>query len=63
MTEPKNLDGWMQRFRDRIEEARISNLTGAEREALVASIRKDANIILDGMDVPSAWADIGYRAR
>jgi hypothetical protein len=33
---PTNLDGWKRRFRDQIEEARLAQLTDAEREVLVA---------------------------
>ena len=42
MTEPTptNLESWRRRFRDQIEQAQRSQLTLAEREELVAFVRK-----------------------
>ena len=63
MTEPTptNLEGWKRQFRAAIEQARLSQLTAVERAALVASIRRDADMITDVPEADDPWSSIGYR--
>jgi hypothetical protein len=62
MTEPANLESWKRRFRDLIEQARLSELTPVERAALVASIRREADMITEPVPEPDdPWTSIGYR--
>jgi hypothetical protein len=64
MTEPTptNLEGWRRRFRAAIEQARLAQLTPVERAALVASIRRDADLITEPIpERDDPWGSIGYR--
>jgi hypothetical protein len=62
MTEPKNTESWKRRFRDLLEQARQLPLTPIERAALVASIRRDADLITEPIpERDDPWGSIGYR--
>jgi hypothetical protein len=62
MTEPTNLESSKRRFRELIEQARLSQLTAVERAALVASIRRDADLIFEPIpEADDPWTSIGYR--
>jgi hypothetical protein len=63
MTEPTptSLDGWRRRFRDLLEQARLSALSPVERAALVVAIRRDADTITDVPERDDPWSSIGYR--
>jgi hypothetical protein len=61
VTEPSNFEeDWKRRFRALIEQARLSELNAIERAALVAAIRRDADMIHEP-EADDAWRDIGYR--
>jgi hypothetical protein len=42
---PTNLDGWKERFRELIEDARCTPMTYDDREKLIALVQQEAELI------------------